>query len=98
VKFLIDECLTTWLVRVANEHGHESHHFAHLNLAGLGDWDITDYAIAHDCVLVTNNAADFRRRLESSAALRPTSSGLASSRPVRYSVRPSQPYELDYRF
>jgi predicted nuclease of predicted toxin-antitoxin system len=61
VKFLIDECLTTRLVRVANEHGHESHHVAHLNLAGLGDWHVTDYAIAHDCALVTNNAADFRR-------------------------------------
>ena len=61
MKFLIDECLTTRLVRVANDHGHESHHVAHLNLAGLKDWDVTDYAITHDCVLVTNNAADFRR-------------------------------------
>jgi predicted nuclease of predicted toxin-antitoxin system len=61
LKFLIDECLTTRLVRVANDRGHEPHHVAHLNLAGLEDWDVTDYAVTHDFVLVTNNAADFRR-------------------------------------
>jgi hypothetical protein len=27
------------LVRVANDHGHGSHHVVHLNLAGLEDWD-----------------------------------------------------------
>ena len=61
MKFLIDECLTTRLVGVANDHGHESHHVAHLNLAGLKDWDVMDYAIKHDFVVVTNNAADFLR-------------------------------------
>ena len=61
MRFLIDECLSPALVRVAQESGHEVYHLAHLGRAGAKDWEIVALAITRDLVLVTNNASDFRR-------------------------------------
>jgi predicted nuclease of predicted toxin-antitoxin system len=61
VRFLIDECLSVQLVAVAGEAGHEAHHVAHVGKAGWKDWNVVHYAREQDFVLVTNNAADFRK-------------------------------------
>jgi predicted nuclease of predicted toxin-antitoxin system len=61
VRFLIDECLSVYLVTVARQAGHEAHHVAHIGRAGWKDWNVVRYARAGDFILVTNNASDFRR-------------------------------------
>jgi predicted nuclease of predicted toxin-antitoxin system len=61
VRFLIDECLSVELAVAAQTMGYEAHHVAHLGKRGWRDWNIRDYAIGHDVILVTNNASDFRR-------------------------------------
>jgi predicted nuclease of predicted toxin-antitoxin system len=61
VRFLIDECLSVQLVAVAGEAGHEAHHVAHVGKAGWKDWNVVHYAREQYFVLVTNNAADFRK-------------------------------------
>jgi predicted nuclease of predicted toxin-antitoxin system len=40
LKFLIDECLHTNLVRVARIRGLEAHHVNWLGLAGEADWKL----------------------------------------------------------
>lgn len=62
MKFLIDECLSIDLVFFASKAGHEAQHVAHVGKAGWKDWNVARYASDGDFVLVTNNAADFRRR------------------------------------
>lgn len=61
MRFLIDECLSVQLVDVAGEAGHAAHHVAHVGKAGWKDWNVVHYAREQDFVLVTNNAADFRK-------------------------------------
>jgi predicted nuclease of predicted toxin-antitoxin system len=61
VRFLIDECLTTHLVAVARQAGHDAQHVAHVGKAGWKDWNVVRYAREGDFVLVTNNASDFRQ-------------------------------------
>ena len=61
MRFLIDECLSVQLVAVAGAAGHEAHHVAHVGKAGWKDWNVVHYAREQDLVLVTNNAADFRK-------------------------------------
>jgi predicted nuclease of predicted toxin-antitoxin system len=61
VSVLIDECLSVVLVAIAAESGHEARHVAHIGRAGWKDWEVVRYAAAEDCVVVTNNASDFRR-------------------------------------
>ena len=61
MRFFVDECLSVELVAVATEAGYEAHHVAHVGRAGWKDWDVARYAREGDFVLVTNNAADFRR-------------------------------------
>ena len=60
MKFLIDECLHTSLVQVANAEGHEAYHVAHIGMAGYKDGQIIQTIIAEDYTFVTNNAVDFR--------------------------------------
>ena len=60
MRFLIDECLSTTLARVAADAGYEARHVVHAGMAGWGDWTITRYAVDGDFVLVTNNARDYR--------------------------------------
>jgi Domain of unknown function (DUF5615) len=72
VRFLVDECLSVELVTVAAEAGCEAHHVAHVGKAGWKDWNVLRHASESDFVLVTNNAADFRKLYaEESAGDRP---------------------------
>ncbi len=43
------------------EAGYEAHHVAHVGKAGWKDWHVLRHACENDFVLVTNNAADFRK-------------------------------------
>jgi predicted nuclease of predicted toxin-antitoxin system len=61
VRFLVDECLSAELVTVAAEQGYQAHHVAHVGKAGWKDWNVLRHACDNDFVLVTNNAADFRK-------------------------------------
>jgi predicted nuclease of predicted toxin-antitoxin system len=61
VKFLIDECLHTSLVAVAQDRGHECFHVNWLGLNGETDWDLMPRIVANDFTFVTNNARDFRK-------------------------------------
>ncbi len=61
MKFLIDECLSPELARMARGRGHpQSTHVTWLGLAGRKDWAIARRAADDGYVLVTNNAGDFR--------------------------------------
>ena len=61
MKFLIDECLHTSLVAVAQENGHDGFHVNWLGLSGEADWDLMPRIVAEDYTFVTNNARDFRK-------------------------------------
>jgi predicted nuclease of predicted toxin-antitoxin system len=61
VRFLIDECLHTTLVEVANLAGHEAHHVNYLGLSSTTDHDLMRRIVSGDFIFVTNNAVDFRR-------------------------------------
>ena len=60
MRFLIDECLTPALVDAAHRAGHTAYHIAHIGQASAKDWSVVSYALAHDLILVTNNASDFQ--------------------------------------
>jgi hypothetical protein len=63
VKFLIDECLSPDLAKLARERGYpESSHVRWLGLAGAKDHVVTRRAVDDGYVLVTHNTADFRGR------------------------------------
>jgi predicted nuclease of predicted toxin-antitoxin system len=60
VKFLIDECLSPQLVRLAHERGYvESMHVTWLGMRSRKDWSIVRRAIDDGYVLVTNDILDF---------------------------------------
>jgi predicted nuclease of predicted toxin-antitoxin system len=61
VKFLIDECLHTTLVAVAQDRGHECSHVNWLGLSGETDWGLMPRIIDEYFTFVTNNARDFRK-------------------------------------
>ncbi|MEZ5784322.1 MAG: DUF5615 family PIN-like protein [Rhizobiaceae bacterium] len=61
MKFLIDECLHTTLVAVAQTHGHECFHVNWLGLSGETDWNLMPRIIQESFTFVTNNARDFRK-------------------------------------
>ncbi|MER8465873.1 DUF5615 family PIN-like protein [Mesorhizobium sp. M1396] len=61
MRFLIDECLHTSLVAVAQERGHEANHVNWLGLSGETDWDLMPLIVEEDFTFVTNNAKDFRK-------------------------------------
>lgn len=61
MKFLVDECLHTSLVAVAEARGHEARHVNWLGLSGETDWDLMPRILAEDFTFVTNNARDFRK-------------------------------------
>lgn len=61
MKFLVDECLHTSLVAVAEARGHEARHVNWLGLSGETDWGLMPRIIAEDFTFVTNNARDFRK-------------------------------------
>lgn len=61
MKFLIDECLSPELVRIAHERGHgEASHVVWLGLSGLKDWELKPIILNGDWTFVTKNSVDFR--------------------------------------
>lgn len=61
MKFLIDECLHTSLVAVAQNRGHECSHVSWLGLSGETDWDLMPRIVDGNFTFVTNNARDFQK-------------------------------------
>lgn len=59
MRLLIDECLHTSLVDVANEAGFEAHHVVRLGLKGSKDYQLMRRIQTGGFVFVTNNAPDF---------------------------------------
>ena len=60
MKFLIDECLSPGLVKLARDRGyHESTHVTWLGMQSRKDWAIVRRSIAEGFILVTNNTVDF---------------------------------------
>ncbi|HVH81463.1 MAG TPA: DUF5615 family PIN-like protein [Stellaceae bacterium] len=59
MKFLIDECLTIGLAVDAHAAGFEAYHVAHIGKAGWQDWNVAEFAVRGDLILVTNNGLDF---------------------------------------
>ncbi len=64
MKFLIDECLSPKLVRVANDRGFEAYHVAHRGWSGDPDFKILQHLIDEELILVTNNQDDFLSLIE----------------------------------
>lgn len=61
MKFLIDECLSPDLAKLARERGFpESSHVRWLGMAGAKDHAVTRLAVDEGYVLVTHNTTDFR--------------------------------------
>lgn len=61
LKFLIDECLSLELVRIANATGHHgSTCVRDRGLSGIKDHNPVRFAVEHDFTLVTCNSVDFR--------------------------------------
>lgn len=65
MKFLVDECLSLKLTRIARARGYaESSHVVWLGLAGTQDWDLIHRVVDEDWTLVTKNSYDFRGRAD----------------------------------
>ena len=61
MKFLVDECLSPQLVRLAQDKGYgESTHIVWRNLAGKKDWELKSFILDDDWTFVTRNSVDFR--------------------------------------
>ena len=60
MKFLIDECLSTELVEIAQQLSHIAHHVTWIGKRSEKDWYLASFAIENDLVIVTNNSIDFR--------------------------------------
>ncbi len=61
MKFLVDECLSPQLTRLAHVRGHgESSHVVWLGHAGRKDWELKLVILGGDWTFVTNNSIDFR--------------------------------------
>jgi hypothetical protein len=61
LKFLIDECLSPNLARLARSRGfHESFHVSWLGKAGWKDWELKNLILGGDWTFVTRNSIDFR--------------------------------------
>lgn len=65
MKFLIDECLSPSLARIARERGFpESTHATWIGLRSRQDWAVVRRAVADGYVVVTQDTADFSALLE----------------------------------
>jgi len=61
VKFLVDECLSPELVKLARERGYgESTHVVWRKLSGKKDWEIKPFIPDGDWTFVTRNSVDFQ--------------------------------------
>jgi predicted nuclease of predicted toxin-antitoxin system len=56
---LIDECLHTSLVQVAQAAGYVADHVNYLGFGGLKDWQLLPVIRKREFTFVTNNGADF---------------------------------------
>jgi len=59
LKLLIDECLHTSLVELAQTAGHVADHVNYLGLGGSKDWQLMVTIRQQDYTFVTNNRSDF---------------------------------------
>jgi predicted nuclease of predicted toxin-antitoxin system len=59
VKLLIDECLHTSLIGLAQEAGHLTDHVNYLGLGGSKDRELIAIVRHKDYTFVTNNGSDF---------------------------------------
>lgn len=61
MKFLIDECLSPDLAKIARNNGYgESSHVHWMKLAGKKDWELKPIILDGDWTFVTKNSVDFR--------------------------------------
>ncbi|MDH6235044.1 hypothetical protein M2281_005666 [Mesorhizobium soli] len=61
MKFLVDECLSPDLAKMAVHEGYfGSSHVVWLGRAGLKDWELKPIILADDWTFVTKNSVDFR--------------------------------------
>jgi Domain of unknown function (DUF5615) len=61
VKFLVAECLSPKLVKLAQGKGYgESTHVVWRKLAGKKDWELKSFILDGDWTFVTRNSVDFR--------------------------------------
>ena len=61
MKFLIDECLSPELAKIAIDRDHgQSSHIVWLGLAGCKDWELKPIILNDDWTFVTKNSVDFR--------------------------------------
>ena len=61
MKFLIDECLSPQLTKLAHAEGYgESLHVVWLNRAGMKDWELKSLILDGSWTFVTKNSVDFR--------------------------------------
>ena len=61
MKFLVDECLSPELTKLAQARGlGESSHVVWLGRAGLKDWELKPLILEEDWTFVTRNSVDFR--------------------------------------
>jgi hypothetical protein len=69
MKFLVDECLSPELTKLAHAKGYgESAHVVWLGRAGLKDWSLKPLILKGDWTFVTKNSADFRGSAENPGA------------------------------
>jgi hypothetical protein len=60
-KLLIDECLSAELAHMARERGHhDASHVVWIGKSGWKDWELKEFLLHEDWVLVTWNCKDFR--------------------------------------
>jgi Domain of unknown function (DUF5615) len=61
MKFLVDECLSPELTKLARAKGYaESAHVVWVGRAGLKDWELKSFILKDDWTFVTKNSVDFR--------------------------------------
>lgn len=61
MKFLVDECLSPDLTKLAHAKGHgKSSHVVWLGRSGLKDWELKPVILDGDWTFVTKNSVDFR--------------------------------------
>ncbi|WP_457584668.1 DUF5615 family PIN-like protein [Ensifer canadensis] len=61
MKFLVDECLSPQLAKMAIEKGHsETSHVVWMKMGGLKDWELKPIILEGDWTFVTKNSVDFR--------------------------------------
>jgi len=61
MKFLIDECLHTSLLKIARDAGYSCEHVNFLGLSGRKDRDLVRRVQAEEYTFVTNNRTDFEK-------------------------------------